>query len=156
MPYSAYSSSIRTWYPIPWHLPSWELVLSGIPELPPSIYMPAILALPLYSFNTLLLDAAASSTSMPAPVWGGIVTVAIAVVGWLLNRTISAFDSSVKKMEETITAISKEQTASTKLLEYMEKRIVTLEHKKEVLEKSFAEMDKLIAVQLDRKNHEGK
>jgi hypothetical protein len=153
MPYSSASASIRVWYPLPWHAPSWETLVAGIPSLPPTLYMPAVLAIPLYSLNTLLLDAAASS-SMPAPVWGGIITVAIAVVGWLLNRTISAFDSSVKKMEETITAISKEQTASTKLLEYMEKRIQTLEHKKEVLEKSFAEMDKLIAVQIDRKNNQ--
>ncbi len=149
MPYTV-TPSIRYWLPLPWVAPSWQQIVAGLPVLPPPLLMTTVLALPLSTVNTLLLDA---GSSLPTPVVGGIVTVAILVVGWMLSRIITAFDKSVQKMEETITVISKEQTASTKLLEYMEKRIGQLEHKKEVLEKSFAEMDKLIAVQLDRKQN---
>ncbi len=111
--------------------------------------------MPVFSYLTLLLDAA---PAIPTPMLAAGLGMLIGTVGWLLNRTIAAFDNSVKESKEAmltlskaVEALGKEQTASRTLQGYLEKRIDTLEHKKEVLEKSFAAIDKLIAVKLVEK-----
>jgi hypothetical protein len=97
---------------------------------------------------TLLLQASASFTNILLATGLGLV---VGVVGWLLNRTIGAFDSSVKKTEEAVQSLTKlfgelrmEINDGHRLVDYLEKRVDVLEHKKEVLEKGFAEMDKII------------
>ncbi|MGI4872456.1 MAG: hypothetical protein ACRYFX_14915 [Janthinobacterium lividum] len=97
-------------------------------------------------FATLLLQAAPSNVLLGAGL--GII---VAIVGWLLNRTIAAFDASVKKTEEAVQVLTKlftdlhlEVKNGNQLVKYLENRVDTLEHKKETLEKSFAEMDKII------------
>ncbi|WP_187452824.1 hypothetical protein [Hymenobacter sp. BT491] len=104
--------------------------------------------MPLYSTSVLLLDTA---PAIPNVFVGGVVTVSIGVVGWLLNRAIGNSDANVRELKEVVTALTKlvgeigtQQQASQQLTKYMEKRIETLEIKKETLEKAFTEMDKII------------
>ena len=98
----------------------------------------------------------------PAPVFNIVLSAGLAVVvgfvGWLLNRAINSFDTSVKDTKEAVNALTKlvgdmrlEMADGHRLVDYLEKRIETLEHKKETLEKSFQEMDKIIDRELIHK-----
>lgn len=97
---------------------------------------------------TLLLQASPAFTNILLASGLGIV---VGIVGWLLNRTIGAFDTSVKKTEEAVTVLTKlftelhaEVKSGNQLVKYLENRVDTLESKKETLEKAFTEMDKII------------
>lgn len=79
------------------------------------------------------------------------LAMVVGTVGWLLNRTIGAFDNSVKDTKEAVRALTElfgelrlEINDGHRLVNYLEKRIETLETKKETLEKAFNEMDKVI------------
>ncbi|WP_227609133.1 hypothetical protein [Hymenobacter translucens] len=98
-----------------------------------------------------MLDAAGSPSGVPNVVVGGAITAVVAVVGWMVKRIIEASDVKTERLETAVTSLTRlvgeigqEQKASAKLAEYLEKRVDTLEKKKEVLEKSFYEMDKII------------
>lgn len=97
---------------------------------------------------TLLLQASPAFTNILLASALGII---VAVVGWLLNRTINGFDSSVKDTKDAVRALTElftemreEMKDGHRLVDYLEKRVDTLEHKKETLEKAFTEMDKII------------
>jgi uncharacterized protein YlxW (UPF0749 family) len=86
------------------------------------------------------------------------LAIVVGVVGWLLNRTIGAFDASVKETREAVKALTElfsemrlEINDGHKLVNYLERRVDTLEKKKETLEKSFQEMDKIIDREITHK-----
>ena len=89
---------------------------------------------------TLLLQATPAFTNILLASALGII---VGVVGWLLNRTIGGFDSSVKETKDAVRALTE---LFSEMREEMkdEKRVDTLEHIKETLEKAFNEMDKII------------
>jgi hypothetical protein len=80
------------YYP-PLMLPTWSQLVAALPALLPFLYMLCLLPLPVFTLNVVLLDAA---PALPTPLLAGGVTVVIGVVAWLLNRTISGFDTSTK------------------------------------------------------------
>jgi ribosomal protein S20 len=97
---------------------------------------------------TLLLQTSAPFTNI---LLGSALAIVVAVVGWLLNRTISAFDSSVKDTKEAVSALTKlfgemrlEISDGHRLVDYLEKRVDSLEKKKETLEQAFNNIDKII------------
>jgi sensor domain CHASE-containing protein len=97
---------------------------------------------------TLLLQA---TTPFLNILLGSGLAMVVGIVGWLLNRTIGAFDMSVKKTEEAVTVLTKlfselhaEVRSGNQLVKYLEDRVDTLEEKKEILQKAFNEMDKII------------
>jgi hypothetical protein len=97
---------------------------------------------------TLLLQATPPFANI---LMGSALAIVVAVVGWLLNRTISAFDSSVKDTKEAVAALTKlfgemriEISDGHRLVDYLEKRVESLEKKKEVLEGAFNALDKII------------
>ena len=98
---------------------------------------------------SLLLQTAAPS-SLNVFLGAGLALV-VGVVGWLLNRTITAFDTSVKETKEAVAILTKlfgdlrvEITDGHRLVDYLEKRVDLLEKKKETLEQAFNNMDKII------------
>ncbi|MGI4864202.1 MAG: hypothetical protein ACRYFZ_09795 [Janthinobacterium lividum] len=107
---------------------------------------------------TLLLQASPAFTNILLASSLGIV---VGVVGWLLNRTIGAFDASVKDTKEAVRTLTElfselrvEINDGHRLVDYLEKRVDTLEKKKETLEKAFTEMDKVIDRELiHKKSH---
>jgi predicted phage tail protein len=97
---------------------------------------------------TLLLQASAPFINI---LLSAGLAIVVGTVGWLLNRTIGAFDSSVKDTKEAVRALTElfselrlEINDGHRLVNYLEKRVETLEAKKESLEKAFNEMDKII------------
>lgn len=104
----------------------------------------------------LLLQASPSFINVLLGAGLGIV---VAVVGWLLNRTITSFDASVKDTKEAVTALTKlfgemrvEINDGHRLVDYLEKRVDTLEKKKETLEQAFNNIDKIIDRELIHKH----
>ncbi|SDZ00733.1 hypothetical protein [Hymenobacter psychrophilus] len=139
-------------------LPSWQQVAAGALLLPAPLYMATILTLPVFEFNVLLLDSAAS---MPTPLLAGGVTVVIAVVGWLLNRTISGFDTSTQETKQAVNALTAlvtemrlERKDDRQLTAYLKERQDKLEEENRSLRSSVNAFDRHIAVAAARKSND--
>lgn len=155
MPYSLSSPAIRHWQG---YVPGWPEVVAGLALFSPFFYMVLTALLPLFTASVLLLDAA---PAVPNVAIGGIVTVAIAVVGWLLNRTISGFDTATKETKEAVHALTQlvtemrlERKDDRQLTVYLKERQDKLEHENEVLRNSVAAFDRHIAIQTELKKQQ--
>lgn len=110
-------------------------------------------ALPLFTSSVLLLDAA---PAVPNVVVGAAIAAVVAVVGWLLNRTIQGFDTATKDTKEAVRALTElvtemrlERKDDRVLTNYLKERQDKLEHENEVLRSSISAFDRHIAVQAE-------
>lgn len=141
---------LRRYHP-PLVLPTWAELVSALAALPVSLYMFCLLPFPLFTLDVILLDTAAG---LPTPVLAGGVTVVIAIVGWLLNRTISGFDASTKETKEAVTALTLlvtemrlERKDDRQLVAYLKERQDKLETENTSLRTSVNAFDRHLAVQ---------
>lgn len=147
----AVSLRYRPRYELRWPAPTWQQVVAGLPHIPAVLYMPCLLAFPVFTYTTLLLDAA---PGIPTPLWAGGVTAVIGVVAWLLNRTISGFDSSTKETKEALHALTAlvtemrlERKDDRQLVAYLKERQDNLEVENRSLRTSINAFDRHLAVQ---------
>lgn len=74
------------------------------------------------------------------------IATVIAVVGWLLQRSIAQIDAKLTTTASTVEVMNLKMATNDKLIEYQESRIKELEHHKEVLHEKVGAFDKHIAV----------
>ncbi|MBG8552365.1 hypothetical protein [Hymenobacter guriensis] len=120
----------------------------------------SVTALPLFTASVLLLDAA---PAIPNVAVGAGLAAVVAVVGWLINRTITGFDTATKETKEAVHALTLlvtemrlERKDDRVLTNYLKERQDKLEHENEVLRGSVAAFDRHLAIQLELKKQAGK
>lgn len=156
MPYSTSHQAIREWLPLPAYWPGWQEALAGLPALPTPIIVLAVSIFPLYTSSVLLLDAA---PAIPNAVLAAGLAMVIGVVGWLINRTITGFDTATKETKEAVHALTLlvtemrlERKDDRQLTNYLKERQDALEKENTTLRTSTAAFDKYLAVQAALKN----
>ncbi|RPD44835.1 hypothetical protein DNI29_19190 [Hymenobacter sediminis] len=154
MPTTALSLRYTPRLSLHWQPLSWDLIIAGLPLLPPPLLFTSISVFPVYTSSVLLLDTATATPGVSNTVLAAGLTLGMAVFWWLFNRSIAANDATNKETKDavqTLTALVTEMRLERKedsqLTKYLKERQGALEEENKSLHKSVNAFDTYLTVQ---------